>query len=119
MIPEIIGRLPVVCHLNPLDKETLFQILTEPKNALIKQYNHLFDLEGIKLNISKEIIELIVDKAFEYKLGARGLRSICESIMLDYMFDLPSNQEVKEINISYEEAKEKLDHIKFKGIKAA
>ena len=119
MIPEIIGRLPVVCHLNPLDKETLFQILTEPKNALIKQYNHLFDLEGIKLNISKEIIELIVDKAFEYKLGARGLRSICESIMLDYMFDLPSNQEVKEISISYEEAKEKLEHIKFKGIKAA
>jgi ATP-dependent Clp protease ATP-binding subunit ClpX len=119
MIPEIIGRLPVVCHLNPLDKETLFQILTEPKNALIKQYNHLFDLEGIKLNISKEIIDLIVDKAFEYKLGARGLRSICESIMLDYMFDLPSNQEVKEINISYEEAKEKLEHIKFKGIKAA
>ena len=119
MIPEIIGRLPVVCHLNPLDKETLFQILTEPKNALIKQYNHLFDLEGIKLNISKEIIDLIVEKAFEYKLGARGLRSICESIMLDYMFDLPSNQEVKEINISYEEAKEKLEHIKFKGIKAA
>ncbi|NDC31454.1 MAG: ATP-dependent Clp protease ATP-binding subunit ClpX [Bacteroidetes bacterium] len=119
MIPEIIGRLPVVCHLNPLDKETLFQILTEPRNALIKQYNHLFDLEGIKLNISKEIIDLIVDKAFEYKLGARGLRSICESIMLDYMFDLPSNQEVKEINISYEEAKEKLEHIKFKGIKAA
>jgi ATP-dependent Clp protease ATP-binding subunit ClpX len=119
MIPEIIGRLPVVCHLNPLDKETLFQILTEPKNALIKQYNHLFDLEGIKLNISKEIIDLIVDKAFEYKLGARGLRSICESIMLDYMFDLPSNQEVKEISISYEEAKEKLEHIKFKGIKAA
>jgi ATP-dependent Clp protease ATP-binding subunit ClpX len=119
MIPEIIGRLPVVCHLNPLDKETLFQILTEPKNALIKQYNHLFDLEGIKLNISKEIIDLIVDKAFEYKLGARGLRSICESIMLDYMFDLPSNQELKEINISYEEAKEKLEHIKFKGIKAA
>jgi len=119
MIPEIIGRLPVVCHLNPLDKETLFQILTEPKNALIKQYNHLFDLEGIKLNISKEIIDLIVDKAFEYKLGARGLRSICESIMLDYMFDLPSNQEVKEINISYEEAKEKLEHIKFQGIKAA
>lgn len=119
MIPEIIGRLPVVCHLNPLDKETLYQILTEPKNALIKQYNHLFDLEGIKLNISKEIIQLIVDKAFEYKLGARGLRSICESIMLDYMFDLPSNQEVKEISISYEEAKEKLEHIKFKGIKAA
>ena len=119
MIPEIIGRLPVVCHLNPLDKETLFQILTEPKNALIKQYNHLFDLEGIKLNISKEIIDLIVDKAFEYKLGARGLRSICESIMLDYMFDLPSNQEVKEINISYEEAEENLAHIEFKGINAA
>lgn len=119
MIPEIIGRLPVVCHLNPLDKETLYQILTEPKNALIKQYHHLFELEGIKLNISKEIIDLIVDKAFEYKLGARGLRSICESIMLDYMFDLPSVKNIKEVTISFEEAKGKLEHIKFKGMKAA
>ncbi len=119
MIPEIIGRLPVVCHLNPLDKETLYQILTEPKNALIKQYHHLFELEGIKLNISNEIIDLIVDKAFEYKLGARGLRSICESIMLDYMFDLPSVNNLKELTISYEEAKGKLEHIKFKGMKAA
>jgi len=90
LIPEIIGRIPVHCHLNPLDKEALKNILTVPKNALIKQYRKLFELESINLIIDEEVINLIVEKAFEYKLGARGLRSICESILIDYMFELPN-----------------------------
>ncbi len=118
LIPEIIGRLPVLCHLNPLDRDTLYRILVEPKNALIKQYIKMFELEGIKLTITEDIINLIVDTAFELKLGARGLRSICESIMTDYMYDAPSNK-IKELNISVEIAKEKLDMLKFKSIKAA
>ncbi|MBP9688876.1 MAG: ATP-dependent Clp protease ATP-binding subunit ClpX [Bacteroidia bacterium] len=118
LIPEIIGRLPVLCHLNPLDRDTLYRILIEPKNALIKQYIKMFELEGIKLTITEDIINLIVDTAFELKLGARGLRSICESIMTDYMYDAPSNK-IKELTISMEIAKEKLDMLKFKSIKAA
>jgi len=118
LIPEIIGRLPVLCHLNPLDRDTLHRILVEPKNALIKQYIKMFELEGIKLTISEDIINLIVDTAFELKLGARGLRSICENIMTDYMYDAPSNKE-KELNISTDVAKEKLESLKFKSIKAA
>jgi ATP-dependent Clp protease ATP-binding subunit ClpX len=118
LIPEIIGRLPVLCHLNPLDRDTLHRILVEPKNALIKQYIKMFELEGIKLTISNDIINLIVDTAFELKLGARGLRSICENIMTDYMYDAPSNKE-KELSISLEVANAKLESIKFKSIKAA
>ena len=118
LIPEIIGRLPVLCHLNPLDRDTLHRILVEPKNALIKQYIKMFELEGIKLTISDDIINLIVDTAFELKLGARGLRSICENIMTDYMYDAPTNKE-KELTISSEVAKEKLESLKFKSIKAA
>ncbi len=118
LIPEIIGRLPVLCHLNPLDRDTLHRILVEPKNALIKQYIKMFELEGIKLTISEDIINLIVDTAFELKLGARGLRSICENIMTDYMYDAPTNKE-KELTISSELAKEKLESLKFKSIKAA
>ncbi|MFC2087804.1 ATP-dependent Clp protease ATP-binding subunit ClpX, partial [Bacteroidota bacterium] len=89
LIPEIIGRLPVLTYLHPLDKEALKSILTEPKNSIIKQYFKLFELDGINLNIDENVLNYIVDKAIEFKLGARGLRSICESIMIDAMFELP------------------------------
>ena len=91
LIPEIIGRLPVVTHLDPLDRNSLLAILTEPKNALIKQYKALFALDGIKLVVRKEVLEFIVDTAISFKLGARGLRSLCEAIMTDAMFDAPSS----------------------------
>src|SRR5687768_16501652 len=93
LIPELLGRLPVVTHLNPLDKPTLRSILTEPKNALIKQYKKLFELEGIQLTIEDDVLDFMVEKAVEYKLGARGLRSICESILTDAMFELPGSGE--------------------------
>ncbi len=119
LIPEIIGRIPVHCHLNPLDKEALKNILTQPKNALIKQYIKLFEIEGIKLIVDDEVIDIIVEKAFEYKLGARGLRSICEAIMIDYMYDMPSKKEVKELHLSLHFAAEKIDQLKLKSLKAA
>lgn len=93
LIPEIIGRLPVLTHMDPLDKETLRSILTEPKNALIKQYEKLFAMDDVKFSISNEALDFIVDKALEYKLGARGLRSLCEAILTDAMYDLPSSNE--------------------------
>ena len=93
LIPEIIGRLPVLTHLNPLDRDALRQILTEPRNAIVKQYEKLFDLDNIKLEFEPEAYEYIVDKAVEYKLGARGLRSICEMVMKDAMFEMPSSNE--------------------------
>ena len=93
LIPELLGRLPVVTHLDPLDAPTLRSILTEPKNALIKQYKKLFELEGIQLTIDEDVLDFMVEKAMEYKLGARGLRSICESILTDAMFELPSSKE--------------------------
>jgi ATP-dependent Clp protease ATP-binding subunit ClpX len=98
LIPEIIGRLPVLTHMDPLDKETLRAILTEPKNALIKQYEKLFGMDGVKFSISDEALDYIVVKALEYKLGARGLRSLCEAILTDAMYDLPSSDE-KELHI--------------------
>ena len=98
LIPEIIGRLPVLTHLNPLDREALRKILTEPKNALIKQYIELFKIDGIKLSFNDDALDFIVDKAIEFKLGARGLRSICEAIMLDVMFEYPSKK-VKTLTI--------------------
>ncbi len=108
LIPEIIGRLPVLCHLNPLDRPTLLAILTRPKNALVKQYKELFALDGIKLNVKDEVLEFIVDTAIQYKLGARGLRAICEAIMTDAMFDAPtSNRKTLTINLQY--AKEKVE----------
>lgn len=119
LIPELIGRLPVLSYLNPLDKETLIRILSEPKNALIKQYTKLFGMDDIELKIDKEVLELIVDKAIEYKLGARGLRSICEAILLDSMFDLPSQKDVKEITITLEYATERLSKSKISKLKAA
>ena len=90
LIPEIIGRLPVLTHMNPLDKETLRTILTQPKNAIIKQYKKLFAMDGIELEVTEDALDYIVDKALEYKLGARGLRSLCENILTDAMFELPS-----------------------------
>lgn len=98
LIPEIIGRLPVLTHMDPLDRETLRAILTEPKNALIKQYEKLFQMDGVKFSITNEALDFIVDKALEYKLGARGLRSLCEAILTDAMYDLPSSEE-KELHI--------------------
>ena len=97
LIPEIIGRLPVLTYMNPLDRETLRAILTEPKNALIKQYEKLFDMDHIAFSITEEALDYIVDKALEYKLGARGLRSLCEAILTDAMYELPSKEEVKEL----------------------
>ena len=93
LIPEIIGRLPVLTHMDPLDKETLRAILTQPKNALIKQYEKLFEMDDVEFTISNDALDFIVDKALEYKLGARGLRSLCEAILTDAMYDLPSNDE--------------------------
>lgn len=108
LIPEIIGRLPIVTHTNPLDKETLRKILTEPKNSLVKQYIKLFEIDGIKLTIDDEALDLIAEKAFEYKLGARGLRSIFETIMNDLMFELPS-QNLNEYKLDINYSKEKIE----------
>ncbi len=119
LIPEIIGRLPVLCHLDPLDKAILRRILVEPKNALLKQYIHLFSLEGITLSFDEKVVDMIVDTAFELKLGARGLRSICESIMIDYMYDSPGNQTLKKLVITTEEASVKMEQIRLKNYQAA
>jgi ATP-dependent Clp protease ATP-binding subunit ClpX len=119
LIPEIIGRLPVLCHLNPLDKEALRNIMTQPKNALIKQYIKLFEMEGIELTIDDEVIDLIVDKAFEFKLGARGLRSICEAVMMDYMYDMPSKEGITELHVTLNIANHRIDQLRLKSLKAA
>jgi len=119
LIPELIGRVPVLTHLNPLDKTALRNILTEPKNSLLRQYVKLFEYESVKLVFDDEVLDFIVDKAMEYKLGARGLRSICEAIMLDAMFDIPSDSEIKELNISLDYAIEKFEKADFKKLKAA
>lgn len=118
LIPELLGRLPVVTHLNPLDKDTLRQILTVPKNALIRQYQRLFELEGIALTIDEEVYDFLVEKAIEYKLGARGLRSICESILTDAMYELPSSKETK-FHLTIEYAKQKFDKSKMNFLKVA
>jgi ATP-dependent Clp protease ATP-binding subunit ClpX len=118
LIPELLGRLPVVTHLNPLDSVTLRSILTEPKNSLIRQYKRLFELEGIQLTIDDDVLDFMVTKAVEYKLGARGLRSICESILTDAMFELPSSKENKfHLNIEY--ARKKFDTSKMSLLKVA
>lgn len=118
MIPELIGRVPVHCHLNPLDRNALKSILVEPKNALIRQYQRLFEMEGIQLIFAEDAIDIIVDKAMEYKLGARGLRSICEAIMLDHMYHAPGGA-AKTIVIEAAEAKAKVEHARFLQIQAA
>jgi len=118
LIPELLGRLPVVTHLDPLDAPTLRSILTEPKNALMRQYKKLFELEGIKLSIEEPVLDFMVQKAVEYKLGARGLRSICESILTDAMFELPSQHE-KEFLLDLEYAMRKFDKSKLSILKVA
>jgi len=118
LIPELLGRLPVVTHLNPLDSVTLRSILTEPKNSLIRQYKRLFELEGIQLSIDDDVLDFMVTKAVEYKLGARGLRSICESILTDAMFELPSSKENK-FHLNLEYARKKFDTSKMSLLKVA
>jgi ATP-dependent Clp protease ATP-binding subunit ClpX len=118
LIPELLGRLPVVTHLDPLDASTLRAILTEPKNALLKQYKKLFELEGIKLSIEDDVLDFMVEKAVEYKLGARGLRSICEGILTDAMFELPSSKETSFV-LDLEYARRKFDKSKLSLLKVA
>lgn len=118
LIPELLGRLPVATHLDPLDATTLRAILTQPKNALVKQYTRLFELEGIKLTIEEDVLNFMVEKALEYKLGARGLRSICEGILTDAMFELPSSKETH-FNLDLDYAKHKFDKSKLSLLKVA
>ena len=108
LIPEIIGRLPVLTYLNPLDREALRKILVEPKNSIVKQYQKLFEMDGIKLKFDEEALDYIVDKAVEYKLGALGLRSIVEAVMMDAMFEIPS-EKVKSFTVTLEYTKQQLD----------
>ncbi|WP_298418876.1 ATP-dependent Clp protease ATP-binding subunit ClpX [uncultured Kordia sp.] len=117
LIPEIIGRLPVLTHMNPLDANTLRAILTEPKNAIIKQYKKLFSMDNIEFDITEGALEFIVEKAIEYKLGARGLRSLCETILTDAMFEMPGSDE-KELKISKTYAEKKLSKVAIKKLKA-
>lgn len=118
LIPELLGRLPVVTFLNPLDAPTLRAILTEPKNSLMRQYVKLFDLEGIELVVDDAVLDFLVEKAMEYKLGARGLRSICENILTDAMFELPSSNE-KKFHLTLEYATHKFDKSKMSLLKVA
>lgn len=117
MIPEIVGRLPVIAHLNPLDRDALRQILTEPKNSIIKQYVKLFQMDHVKLTFDPEVLDYIVSLAIEFKLGARGLRSICESIMIDVMFENPSNKQ-PDIRITKTLAEQKISKITANRLKA-
>lgn len=117
LIPEIIGRLPVLTYMNPLDKETLRAILTEPKNAIIKQYKKLFEMDGIDFVITEEALDFIVEQAIEYKLGARGLRSLCEAILTDAMFELPGTDD-KTLKVTKKYAEERLNKTTLKKLKA-
>jgi ATP-dependent Clp protease ATP-binding subunit ClpX len=120
LIPELVGRLPVLSALSPLDLETLKSILVDPKNSLVKQYQKLFDLEGVKLSFSDNAVDFIARTALDYNLGARGLRSICEAIMTDLMFEMPSkNSHLREFEITRSYAREKLSHSKLVRLKAA
>jgi len=120
LIPELLGRLPVLAYLEPLDVEALKRILLEPRNALVKQYERLFELEGIKLEFTPEAIEFIAEKALDFKLGARGLRSICEAVMTDAMFELPSKHDIETFTIDLDYAEQKLSRSKLnKQLKAA
>jgi len=114
LIPEIIGRLPILTHLNPLERDALLKVLTEPKNAITRQYKKLFEMDGTNLTFAPEVLEFVVDKAIEYKLGARGLRSIVEAIMVDAMFDIPS-QKVKEFEVTLDYAKAKFEAAHFEA----
>ncbi len=116
LIPELVGRLPVLTYMNPLSKEALRKILTEPKNAIIKQYIRLFDMDGVTLHFDDEVLDYIVDKADEYKLGARGLRSICEAIIMDAMYEVPSSKAV-EFTVTLDYAKKRIEGRNFSHIK--
>ncbi len=118
LIPEIVGRLPVLTNLNPLDKSALLDILTKPKNSIVRQYEKLFEMDNVKLTFEDAVLEYIVDKAIEFKLGARGLRSICETVMVDAMFDFPSSDN-KKFHVTMKYAKEKLDSLIAEKLRAA
>ncbi len=118
LIPELIGRLPVLTYLNPLDRSALRNILVEPKNSIVKQYEKLFEMDGVKLTFSEETLDYIVDQAVEYKLGARGLRSIVEAVMMDAMFEIPSKR-VKTFDVSLEYAKQQLDKAHLQKLESA
>ena len=119
LIPELIGRMPVLSYLNPLNQAALKRILTEPKNALTKQYQKLFDMEGIVLTFEDKAIDLIVEKALEFKLGARGLRSICEAIMLEAMYEFPSDENKKKLKITASYVKSQITKQSLSKLKAA
>ena len=116
LIPELLGRLPVITYLNPLDSKALLSILTEPKNALVKQYSKLFDMEGVKLSFSKEALSYLVEQAMQFKLGARGLRSIMEAIMNDAMYEIPSQENLKDFKVDLTYAKTKFERTVFHQI---
>ncbi len=118
LIPEIIGRLPVLSYMNPLDAKTLRAILTEPKNSIIKQYSKLFNMDDVDFTIEEDALNYIVEKAVEYKLGARGLRSLCEAILTDAMFELPSSQD-KVFNVDKRYAESKITNTTLKKLRAA
>lgn len=118
LIPELIGRLPVLTYLNTLDQATLRRILGEPKNSLVRQYQKLFEIDGVKLTFDDDVLDFIVEKAMEFKLGARGLRSICEAIMMDAMYEMPSANQ-KTLRISSDYAKEKISKARLNRLKAA
>ncbi|MFN7117508.1 MAG: ATP-dependent Clp protease ATP-binding subunit ClpX [Saprospiraceae bacterium] len=119
LIPELLGRLPVLAHLDPLDLDALKRILVEPKNSLLRQYQKLFELEGIRMTFSEDAIEYIAEKALEFNLGARGLRSICEAVMTDAMFELPSNRDIRQFEVTRAYAEEKINRSKLAHLKAA
>lgn len=118
LIPEIIGRLPVLTYLYPLDRTALRRILVEPKNSIVKQYKKLFEMDGITLTFADEALDYIVDKAIEYKLGARGLRSIVESVIMDAMYEKPS-QRVKKFEVTLDYAKKQLDKAHLQKLESA
>lgn len=117
LIPELLGRLPVVTYLNPLDTKALLSILTEPKNALVKQYEKLFEMEGVKLTFQQDALVYMVEQAMQYKLGARGLRSIMEAVMTDAMYEIPSQTEMKTFEVDLNYAKSKFERTVFHQMK--
>lgn len=118
LIPELIGRLPVLTYLNPLDRTALRRILVEPKNSIVKQYQKLFEMDGITLTFNEDTLDFIVDKAVEYKLGARGLRSIVEAVMMDAMFEIPSKR-IKKFEVTLDYAKKQLDKAHLQKLESA
>ena len=117
LIPELLGRLPVVTYLNPLDTKALLSILTEPKNALVKQYEKLFEMEGVQLTFQQDALVYMVEQAMQYKLGARGLRSIMEAVMTDAMYEIPSQTEMKTFEVDLAYAKSKFERTVFHQMK--